>query len=259
MLFLKDNLYWLTGDVFHQRFQPNKNKFTYPYFGVLIRLTEKSYEWSAVSALKKASYSLFSINAKSYLSKDFTSINENLFSFLRKKLGIEPQKNEEIYLATIPKMFGYVFNPVSFYFFIEDSNVKRVLVEVNNTFGERHVYWISSKEFVENKWIRKKKEFFVSPFYKENGYYEFKFITNNDRLNIFINYFPNPPSREVFNTRLSVIAKKKQKNDFFPFISKFGWFSIKAIYWIHLQAFKLLLKKVPYVTRVKRKKLNITT
>ena len=43
----------------------------------------------------------------------------------------------EVVLMTLPRMLGYVFNPVSFWFCRDRAGALRaVLCEVNNTFGE---------------------------------------------------------------------------------------------------------------------------
>jgi DUF1365 family protein len=50
----------------------------------------------------------------------------------------------EIWLHTFPRVFGYVFNPVSFWFaHRSDGALRAVVCEVNNTFGERHCYLLA--------------------------------------------------------------------------------------------------------------------
>lgn len=52
-----------------------------------------------------------------------------------------------ITLITTPRIFGYAFNPVSFYFCYDNANALRVvLLEVNNTFGEKHLYALDCDE-----------------------------------------------------------------------------------------------------------------
>jgi DUF1365 family protein len=51
----------------------------------------------------------------------------------------------EVWLQTFPRVLGYVFNPVSFWFFENHSgDLRAILAEVNNTFGERHCYLLSN-------------------------------------------------------------------------------------------------------------------
>ena len=47
----------------------------------------------------------------------------------------------------MPRVLGFVFNPISIYF-IEDmkGEIRAILYEVNNTFGNRHTYIIKTKE-----------------------------------------------------------------------------------------------------------------
>src|ERR1700760_352828 len=51
------------------------------------------------------------------------------------------ETNGAVRLMTMPRIFGYAFNPVNFWFCLDrDGGLRAVLVEVNNTFGERHCY-----------------------------------------------------------------------------------------------------------------------
>ena len=50
-----------------------------------------------------------------------------------------------IELQTFPRLFGFVFNPVSFWFCRDENDALRVLIaEVNNTFREHHFYVVTS-------------------------------------------------------------------------------------------------------------------
>lgn len=85
----------------------------------------------------------------------------------------------EIWLQTFPRMLGYVFKPVSFWF-CERANgqLRAVIAEVNNTFGERHVYVLSPPEgMISNgQTLSTEKAFYVSPFFEVRGRYHFRFF-----------------------------------------------------------------------------------
>tara|TARA_Y100001936_G_C15795480_1_gene518725 strand:- start:184 stop:756 length:573 start_codon:yes stop_codon:yes gene_type:complete len=84
-------------------------------------------------------------------------------------------------ILTTPSVFGHVFNPATFYFQIDNQKniVELIIVEVNNTFGEGHIYILD--ELYKNKTsytYYAKKQFHVSPFANMKGEYKFEFILN---------------------------------------------------------------------------------
>lgn len=83
----------------------------------------------------------------------------------------------EIWLSCLPRMLGYVFKPVSFWFCENKAgNVVAILAEVNNTFGDRHAYVLDCRPgYRDGQTIGQEKRFYVSPFFPERGHYQFRF------------------------------------------------------------------------------------
>ena len=51
----------------------------------------------------------------------------------------------DIWLQTLPRILGFVFNPVSFWYCHDrQQQLRAVLCEVRNTFGERHCYLLTA-------------------------------------------------------------------------------------------------------------------
>ena len=54
----------------------------------------------------------------------------------------------EVWLHTFPRVLGYVFKPVSFWYCHRaDGPLRAIVVEVNNTFGERHCYLLDQPRY----------------------------------------------------------------------------------------------------------------
>ena len=88
---------------------------------------------------------------------------------------------EKIYLSTFPKVLGIGFNPVSFWYcFGRNKQLLAVIAEVNNTFSERKIYFISSTEgpIKNGETFNMQKDFYVSPFIEVDGEYSFRFYKN---------------------------------------------------------------------------------
>jgi DUF1365 family protein len=83
----------------------------------------------------------------------------------------------ELWLQTMPRVLGYVFNPVSFWFCERaDGALRAVLCDVRNTFGERHFYLLDTgAPIAPGQVLEAAKVFHVSPFCEARGRYRFRF------------------------------------------------------------------------------------
>jgi len=108
-------------------------------------------------------------------------------------------------LLTAAGFLHPAFNPVSFYFCYDAADALRIIVaEVNNTFGERHVYVLDG--LVETEGLFEPahptpKTFHVSPFFDRTGSYRFRFADPRQRLDIRIDLVKD--GRVVFRSRLT--------------------------------------------------------
>jgi len=175
------------GEVMHHRIKPIDHIFSYPVTNLFIDLKDSP------ESLPRSPF--FGINKKRLISlfdKDYIKPSSN--SWLQKAteaLGDIAAEVKEIKVLTSPKYLGYVFNPVSFYIcFSALKKLRAVLVEINNTFGERHIYLIDQFEgdsLETGLTAKHPKAFYVSPFNDLMGDYEYKLRYSNDLLEIGIN------------------------------------------------------------------------
>ena len=88
----------------------------------------------------------------------------------------------EVWLHTYPRVLGYVFKPVSFWYcHRSDGSLAAVVAEVNNTFGERHCYLLDGPELAFGRELTARKVFHVSPFCQVQGQYRFRFMRTAER------------------------------------------------------------------------------
>ncbi len=165
-------------------------------------------------------------------------------------LGLPDAALAEIWLLTQPRRFGYVFNPVSFWFFRDAAGgVRAVLAEVNNTYGDRHSYFCARPDFgaiADADRIIRPKRLHVSPFQDIVGDYSFRFDIGAGRIAIAIEH-----QREG-GGMIATLA-----GDLAPlsggalakllFRRPFGALRVSAL--IRWQALKLALKGVPFRRR----------
>ena len=112
--------------------------------------------------------------------------------------GQDPAKYPYGYLVTAATFLGYQFNPVSFWYLYDGTkSLAAMILEVNNTFDERRMYFLSPSDGTEGlledggkvKQPRQTlkyawpKDFHVSPFNSRKGSYS---LTAHDPLNPFM-------------------------------------------------------------------------
>lgn len=166
------------GRVFHERLEPISHAFQYPLFVLAVDLAELPALATSTRWFGHNHRAPFAIHDADYVVDGHGSIREKLDAFLTRagcREGVE-----QVTLVTCPRVFGYAFNPVSFYFCHHgDGSLRVAVAEVNNTFGERHLYILGDAEredaTAEAVRFRSDKTFHVSPFNDVTGRYEFLF------------------------------------------------------------------------------------
>jgi DUF1365 family protein len=157
----------------------------------------------------------------------------------------------EVALLTHPRYWGYSFNPVSFWLITDpDGGLKAVLVEVHNTFGDRHCYLCRTSDggpIRSDDWIEAEKQFHVSPFFGIEGRYRFRFVLEDRRVGIWIRY--DDGKGGGLCTALTGERRQLSDSELLRTLLRRPLGAAKTTALIHWQAFKLLLKGVRYRTR----------
>jgi DUF1365 family protein len=129
----------------HTRMFPKKHSFSYSYLFVGVPIGIKG-SVGGVLSVDSAKPAWFDIRSMDYLDRSSTqyTLGEKLKQYLRSQ-GVSENDYEFAYLVTAPRFLGYSFNPVSFwYLYDEDTNLKYMALEVNNTFDERRMYLLKA-------------------------------------------------------------------------------------------------------------------
>lgn len=236
--------YFSHGQVGHVRLGIRENSFKYPIFNFLFRCQD---EEAVVEEFQSRFWRFLTLRGKDYLSGETDSFELGVRNFLNRHCQYDA---EEVWLQTMPRMFGYGFNPVSFWFCKKAGQLDAVLAEVNNTFGERHFYWlhVPGQAIVANEWLRAKKVFHVSPFYPVDGYYEFRFQLSEQKSRVDINYFSDTGKvRLVTWIEGRFLALEEQS--LMGLLWRYGWMTPAVILRIHWQALILWRKRVAFFSK----------
>lgn len=134
--------------------------------------------------------------ARDHLGDPDLSIRANVENFLSTQ-GIE-LAGGRILMAAHARAFGHCFNPISVHWcHHRDGTLAGVVVEVHNTYGERHAYLVHPDEQGR---ARTDKQLYVSPFFGTDGHYELAVPTPGERL--FVSVTLHTDAGEVFTASL---------------------------------------------------------
>jgi len=229
--------------IFHARARPKKNAFAYN----LCYVTISSDEFR--EGKKNPLFSVDRANVFSLRSKDYGDGGPEPAKWIRdtlRRFQIHAADGR-IVLLTLPRIFGYAFNPVSFWFCHDrDDGLRAVIAEVNNTFGERHHYLCShpdQRAIGCRDRLRVRKIFYVSPFLDIAGEYDFGFDCKPPGMSVNINLIDEKGVALV--TSMSGVPLPLSNLRLMAILALFPLQMIKVIGLIHWQALKLTLKGVP--------------
>ena len=234
------------GSVIHKRFKPKKHFFKYSVFSLFLDLDEINELDEKIPFFSYNKFNILSFFDKDHGYRDGSSIKDWLIQILQKK-NIST-RDIQIKILCYPRIFGYVFNPLSI-FFIYDSNSNpiAILYEVKNTFGEQHTYVF--KIDIKNKQIFNncKKKFYVSPFMDLESKYFFKVLIPNERLSVIIDQ-RDKDGKLLFASQDGERVKLSSKNLLKSYL-KHPLMTLKIISAIHYEALKLWMKGIKLVKK----------
>ena len=243
------------GKVIHKRFKPKEHFFKYSVFSLLIDLSELNQLDKEIKFFSFNKFNLISFYEKDHGSRDGSS----LIAWVKKNLEVNNIhfKDIKIKLLCYPRIFGYVFNPLSV-FFIYNSNEKliSILYEVKNTFGEQHTYIFKVDDDLKLFQHNCSKKFHVSPFIEMDCNYFFRILKPEDKMSVIIDQYQA-------NEKILYASQDGKRVDFnskelLKSYLKHPLMTFKIISAIHFEAFKLWTKGIKFIKKKLKIKNNIT-
>ena len=165
------------GQVRHTRLRPKEHRFSYATFFLLLplRALARGANAGALAVNRRGAISFHDADHGDGRPAASGGALAWLDALLRAE-GIDDATGE-VWLHCYPRVLGYTFKPVSFWYCERtDGSLRAIVVEVNNTFGERHCYLLDEPAW--GKELRAEKVFHVSPFCDVCGGYRFRFLFN---------------------------------------------------------------------------------
>ena len=233
----------LTGRVTHLRLRPAPHRFVYPVIYVsfdLARLAQNERWWLRIDRLAP-----LSLATRDHGPRD----GRPLETWMRERLAeADIPADGPIWLQTMPRLFGYAFNPVSFWFCHDRAGALRALyADVRNTFGGHHGYLLSAPGHApidDHTVLVCRKTFHVSPFCDVTGHYIFRVRRDGERVVVAIDYAD--AEGLILRTALTLRATPLNGAIALRTLIRRPMDIVAVILRIHWQALRLGLKRVPF-------------
>ncbi len=239
------------GQVRHTRLRPQRHAFAYPTFFLMLPMRSLHQDDSPLAINRRGMISFYDSDHGDGRS----AAQGGALAWLDELLATEGITDAigEVWLHCYPRMWGYAFKPVSFWYCHRaDGSLRAVVVEVNNTFGERHCYLLDAPRYgVE---VLAQKVFHVSPFCSVAGDYRFRFMRTEAHDDADAGEPPRTVVRIEHHNEQGPLLHTSVSGNLEPITPRslrravWGYpaMTLMVIARIHLQAFKLWLKRVQF-------------
>lgn len=242
------------GEVRHTRLKPARHAFDYPTYFLMLPLRALRQDGSGALARNRRAL-------LSFHDRDHGAGGPDCLAWLDDLLLAEGVKGAdgEIWLHTYPRVLGHTFKPVSFWYCHRaDGTLRAIVVEVNNTFGERHCYLLDAPHYGQE--LTADKVFHVSPFCSIEGRYRFRFMrTLRDGIEKTVARIDHDDELgPLLQTSVSGTLQPVSPASLRKALWGYPAMTLGVVARIHWQAFKLWRKHVPFVSKPKPPDLFVT-
>lgn len=237
----------------HAREWPRPHRFENRIFFLALDLDEHEALARRLRLFTRGRRGFYSVRDADYLPAQADSGAGGASPPLRERVrrllevhGIALAPSDCVVLVTLPRIAGYHFNPVSFYFCWREERPLCAIAEVTNTFREVKSYVLGGDtlrpdgSFV----LRTPKNFYVSPFSDPHTEFEFALRCGDRTLAVRIDEFQH--GRRILHSVVTGRQAPLRDRTLAWFAVKYPLLSLQVILRIHLQALRLYLKRLPW-------------
>ena len=234
------------GQVRHTRLRPRRHAFAYPTFFLMLPMRSLPGLGSALAVNRRGAISFHDVDHGDGRS----AAQGGALAWLDELLHTEgiTDATGEVWLHCYPRVLGYTFKPVSFWYCHRaDGPLRAIVVEVNNTFGERHCYLLDHP--VHGMELRAAKRFHVSPFCRVEGSYRFRFFVDEQRTRTVTRIDHHDDEGLLLQISVSGQLVPLTRATVRHALWRHPAMTLGVIARIHWQALKLFIKRTPFFSK----------
>lgn len=232
-----------SGFVRHVRHRPKNHRLKYGVFFLLLDLDELPALDRKLLLFGHNRAAPFSFHDADHGARDGTPVRAWVLARLA-EAGVETGGGR-VTLLCLPRMLGYVFNPLSVYFCYDElDRLRAIFYEVHNTFGESHTYIVRVDD--ADCAIQRHsfdKVFFVSPFMPMECTYRMSIVPPGDRVSVTV------AEEDADGALLAATFRGSERSlsDLFLAMAllRYPLMTLKVVVGIHWEAFNLWRKGTP--------------
>ncbi len=230
--------------VMHQRLVPKRHGFQYSVFYLWLDLDELPY-WSArLKLLSRNRFNLFGVYEQDHLGGGEPDLKAGVLRRMAEK-GVDTSAVASVRMLAFPRVLGYVFNPVTFFFaYAADGRPLCALTQVTNTFHEQKLFVFPSPGEGGLFHLRTPKHFYVSPFSSLELWFDFKLEVPGERLKILIDDVDAAGERHLLSS-LTGVRRELTDAALLSCALRYPLLTLRVMFLIHWHALRLWLKKLP--------------
>ena len=234
----------LEGKVRHRRARPFVYTLEHDVYYVALDLDELDEVPQRIRLIGRNRPNLLSFRDGDHLDPPAVDLREAVREHLRTE-GVDPD-GWRITLITNLRVFGYVFNPASFYLCRDASGeLQVVIVEVHNTHHERHLYSLRLPTDGPDFEAAMDKDFYVSPFIEMVGRYTVRVRDESARLRISIN--EDQDEGLLLHTSIDLTRRPLSDRTVARMLVRHPFVTQKTIGLIHWHALRLWRRGAPFL------------
>jgi len=226
---------------------PVEHAFSYRMFMMFLDLSELPQVFSGRWFWSDRAPALARFRREDHFGHPAVPLDESVRDLVEQETGARPQG--PVRLLTHLRYFGFVFNPVSFYYCFDqdDTNVETIVAEVNNTpWGERHCYVLPQSSNTGKGGMHRhapEKVMHVSPFMEMDIDYDWRFNPPGESLSVHMENWR--AGNKVFDVTLVLQRKEATAGALARVLVTFPLMTMKVVAGIYWQALRLWLKGAP--------------
>jgi DUF1365 family protein len=227
--------------VMHHRLRPKAHRFAYGVFYLWLDLDELDSLSARLRCFKRNRWSLFSFYDRDHIVRDGASTKENVLQTMR-EAGVNTTRITQVRLLTFPRVLGYIFNPVCFYYaFDAEGQPVAAVAEVTNTFHEQKPYVLKEYASRQERFLLvTPKHFYVSPFFGLELMFDFKLRLPGEYLEIHVD--DHDSEGRVLITRLNGERREMTDAALLSAFIRYPLVTLRVIFLIHYNALRLWMK-----------------